>query len=185
MTMKGSARYRQAQSALSAAVLFFSILAITSTLLYSYTARVFKNNTSDIIINYKLKYAEEAFDALMSSTIPDVWYIDNNNHTVILNNRTVLYLILFDLLCRNSRTANISSIETGIERKIALQANKFLIKYKYVLTAVWQSCMIVISNDEITNQSLKVSEKIVVKRTEHMIFLPGKAEISLVIYYKL
>jgi len=108
---------RGAQASFFDALLFFMILGIASAVLF---VAVQEPSGIDKMHNdeAQIRYTEDAFSAVVQCTIYDVDYIDDYTERIELNNRTVPYLLLFDLLARQKGTADVSSLENGIEEHV-------------------------------------------------------------------
>lgn len=170
----------QGQSALFSGVLFFIILLIVSALLSTSTLRLASNQ--DFNIEYRQRYAAQTLNALLEATIPKIWYVDNNNNNITLEDKTTLYLILFDLRCRKSGTADIASLKLGIEKELKTLIDSLINEnYRYAFVATYSGSRIFISNGA-ENFSNLPQERVVSAITEPMVNLEGEASISLMIW---
>jgi len=126
-----------AQASFFDAMLFFMILGIASAVLI---VAVQKPSGMEEIYDdeAQLRYTEAAFSAMVQCTIYDVDYTDNEGDIIELHNRTVPYLLLFDLLARQEKTADVSSFENGIEEHINdLLENSNDDKYYYIFEVIY------------------------------------------------
>ena len=108
---------RGAQASFFDAMLFFMILGIASTVLI---VAVQKPSGIEEMHNdeAQIRYTEDAFSAVVQCTIYDVEYKEKDDGIIELHNSTVPYLLLFNLLARENGTAEISSLENGIEKHV-------------------------------------------------------------------
>ncbi|MDP6156966.1 MAG: hypothetical protein QF682_12650 [Candidatus Thermoplasmatota archaeon] len=126
---------RKAQASFFDALLFFLILGIASTVLI---VAVQKPSGIKEMHNDEAqgRYTEDAFSAVVQCTIYDVDYEEKEEYggeIVVLKNRTVPYLLLFDLLARQKNNTVISSLENGIEEHVNhLLKNTNDEKYYYI-----------------------------------------------------
>ncbi|MDI6855955.1 MAG: hypothetical protein QMD21_04135 [Candidatus Thermoplasmatota archaeon] len=165
----------KAQTMLANGIIFFVILLLCSSLIFTSALKIVTQKPS----NYRLKYAEQAINILISATIPKCWYIYNNEN-ITIDNKSIGYLIIFDLWCRSNKTANITTLENGIEEPIKILADN-LICYSYALLATYNSTALLISS-YVNNLSELPIEHTISAITEKMFYLPGEATISLIIW---
>ncbi len=109
--------HRGAQASFFDALLFFMILGIASTVLI---VAVQKPSGMEEMRDdeAQIRYTEDAFSTVVQCTIYNVDYMDSNSEIIELYNRTVPYLLLFDLLAREMGTADKKSLENGIEEHV-------------------------------------------------------------------
>lgn len=167
----------RAQTMLANGIIFFVILLLCSSLILGSNLKIISTRK---VTDYRLKYAESAINILMGATIPKCWYIYNNQN-ITIDNKTVSYLILFDLWCRSNRTADITTLELGVEKEIEALADNLITCYSYALLATYRNVTMFVSGHTNSVSELPV-EYVISTVTEKMFYLPGEATISLVIW---
>ncbi|MEW6070377.1 MAG: hypothetical protein AB1485_07155 [Candidatus Thermoplasmatota archaeon] len=167
----------EAQTMLANGIIFFIILLLCSSLIFTSNLKIISTRK---ITDYRLKYAESTINILMGATIPKCWYTHNNKN-ITLDNKTVSYLIIFDLWCRSNGTADIITLENCIEEAIENLADSLITCYSYALLATYHNATVLISS-HINNLSELPVEYATSTIAEKMFYLPGDATISLVIW---
>ncbi len=108
---------RRGQTSLYDAILFFVIITIASAILI---VAVQRSSGVEEIKEDKafVGYAGGAFTAISQSTMYHASYRESGGDEVHLYNRSVPFLLLFDVLARERGSADTTSLETGIERPV-------------------------------------------------------------------
>ena len=169
----------KSQSALLGAFLLFLVLIIISSGIYTQCMKLMhaqELNTLEI----DRKYTEQLTSTLLACTLPQISYRDNAGNDITLKNKTVLYLILFDLWCRHNRTANITSVERCLEKSTHETVDALISsEYRYALVASYTDISIIISN--CVNSELPQEHTTCIINTP-MINMPGNVCVSLSVW---
>lgn len=169
------------QSALLGAILLFLVLIIISSGIYVQSIKLMhaqELNTLEI----DRKYTEQLTSTLLACTIPQISYKDIAENNITLENKTVLYLILFDLWCRHNGTANITSIERYLEKSIQYVTDAMICSdYCYALISSYADTYIVISNHVVDPENLPAEHTTCVINTP-MLNMAGSVCVSLTVW---
>ena len=139
---------RKGQASLYDAILFFIILTIASSIL---TVAVYRSCGNEETLEDKtiIGYTEGTFAAIMECTFYKTRYTTDSGDIVILKNKTVPYLILFDIASRRKGTADVPSLEEGIERPLAELVERMIEnQFYYILKVYYDNSEILDIRDE-------------------------------------
>lgn len=169
------------QSALLGAFLLFLVLIIISSGIYIQCMKLMHAQELNTL-GIDRKYTEQLTSTLLACTIPEISYKDSAENNITLENKTVLYLILFDLWCRHNETANITSVERCLEKGILDAADALISSgYRYALISSYADTYIVISNPVSDPKNLPAEHTTCIINTP-MLNMPGNVCVSLSVW---
>ena len=128
------------QASLYDAILFFIILIIASSIL---TVAVYRSSGTEDTMddNTIIGYTEGTFAAIMECTFYQTSYQTKDGDVVTLKNKTIPYLLLFDIVSRRNDdtggTTDVASLEDGVERPIAGLVERLIENQFYYILKVY------------------------------------------------